>query len=511
LQLREAGQSLMVEKLWATTGGGALLHTNVIAADHSNLGTQGLLYFIDASGSRKEPLQLTVKDQQPDFAQMVSMSPAEAQKEMQRMSESHPESIRKLEVKTRADGGFDVLLQREGGLEGREGYFLMRFGADGGLQSEQTVTGQIASYGLDDFRDFHVDGSNLVLLSRVSASQPSVQSKRKTWSQNVIGIVDLDNNTLETRLLPLDMRYLQAAMDAGDAGLQHLANWPGGEPLLLSQVGGVPLAVASGHLSSRSALRLDEASSDLPAYTEAFDKQGNDAARQAASEQRKTDQTAAKTQLDADLAAAVGMSPEQFAALSKQERKQAMLNNGNYDALAEAGKKQVPDAQPSLPTAAEVEDINAQIALAMAQAQQGLPPEMAEQLNAALAQVQQEMGASGTTLPTGVPAATAAGVSEGTESGVAPFSMTVMDAFKISGRGVAITGKVDEGIVRVGDTVCLIAAKIGARELKVEAVERGATADSASAGDMPGIVVNGVDIKDISRNDQLRSACNHNP
>ena len=507
LQLREAGQMLMVEKLWATTGGGALLHTNIIAADHSSLGTQGLLYFIDANGSRKEPLQLTVKDQQPDLAQMISMSPAEVQKEMQRMSESHPESIKKLEVDARPDGGFDVLLHREGGLEGREGYFLMRFGADGSLQSEKTVTGQLASYGLDDFRDFHVDGNSLVLLSRVSASQPSVQSKRKTWSQNVIGIVDLDNNTLETRLLPLDLRYLQAAMDAGDAGLQYLANWPGGEPVLLSQVGGIPFAIARGHLSSRSALRLDEASSDLPSYTEAFDNQRNDAARQAVREQRKGDQAATKAQLNADLAAAVGMSPEEFSALSNQERKQVMLNSGNYDALAEAGMKQAPEAQPSLPTGAEVQDINTQIAAAMAQAQQSLPPEMAEQLNAALAQVQQEMGTSGMSPPSAVPSAEAAASSDATETGVSAFSMTVMDAFKISGRGVAITGKVDEGIVRVGETVCLIAAKIGTRELKVEAVERGATTDSAKAGDMPGIVVNGVDVKDISRNDQLRSSC----
>lgn len=147
----------------------------------------------------------------------------------------------------------------------------------------------------------------------------------------------------------------------------------------------------------------------------------------------------------------------------------------------------------------------------MAQAQQSLPPEMAEQLNAALAQVQQEMDASGMSPPSGVPSAEAAGSSDATETGVSAFSMTVMDAFKISGRGVAITGRVDTGSVKAGDTVCLVAAKIGTRVLKVEAIELRTLADEAKAGDMPGIVVNGIDTKDISRNDQLRSSCSNNP
>jgi elongation factor Tu len=277
------------------------------------------------------------------------------------------------------------------------------------------------------------------LLSRVSASQPSVQSKRKTWSQNVIGIVDLDDNTLESRLLPLDLRYLQAVMDAGDEQLQHIENWPGGEAVLLTRLGGLPLAVSRGRLSGRAALRLNEASADLPAFTEFFDQGRNDAARQAAREQRKAGQQASQAQLNADLATAVGMTPEQFAALSDEDRKLVLTMGGNFDAITAAGLKQAASAREADPGA---------------------------------------------------------------------FSMTILDVFEIAGRGVVVTGRVDAGTVRVGDTLCLLSATSGERELQVEAIELGhLSPDSATAGDTPAITFNGIGTGDVSRNDQLRASC----
>ena len=248
-------------------------------------------------------------------------------------------------------------------------------------------------------------------------------------------------------------------MDAGDEDIQYLENRPGGKAALLSRVGGIPLAVSIGYLSSRPALRFDEGTDDLPAYTETYSQRQKDTTRQVAQGKSKN----------------------------------------------ETEIKQAPVTRPTGPATADATDINAQIATAMAQAQEGLSPEMAEQVNAALAQVQQEMKTAGMT---GIPAAEIARTGKDTDTTAGSFSMTVMDAFKISGRGVVLTGRVDMGRINVGDTVCLETAKTGQRILKVESIEnKRASADSASAGDMPGILVKGVEVKDISSNDQLRSAC----
>lgn len=90
------------------------------------------------------------------------------------------------------------------------------------------------------------------------------------------------------------------------------------------------------------------------------------------------------------------------------------------------------------------------------------------------------------------------------------FSMKVMDAFKISGKGVVLTGKVESGTVQVGDSVCLITDKAGQRTLSVDAIElKRNMVNKARAGDMPGILVKGIDRKDITVNgtDRLTAHC----
>ena len=90
------------------------------------------------------------------------------------------------------------------------------------------------------------------------------------------------------------------------------------------------------------------------------------------------------------------------------------------------------------------------------------------------------------------------------------FSMTVMDAFKVSGKGVAITGRIDSGTVRTGDSVCLTAAKIGTKALTVNAIQLGQKmSDSAEQGDIVGILVGGIDKGDITRrgSDTLTARC----
>ena len=92
----------------------------------------------------------------------------------------------------------------------------------------------------------------------------------------------------------------------------------------------------------------------------------------------------------------------------------------------------------------------------------------------------------------------------------ASFSMKVMDAFKVSGRGVVLTGAVESGSVRVGDSVCLTTVKAGQQTSTVKAILlKQSESDEASAGDMPGILFDDIDRKDITirGSDRLSATC----
>lgn len=80
-----------------------------------------------------------------------------------------------------------------------------------------------------------------------------------------------------------------------------------------------------------------------------------------------------------------------------------------------------------------------------------------------------------------------------------PFLMPVEDVFSISGRGTVATGRVERGIVKVNDKLQLV----GIRETK-ETVATGLEMfnkllDEARAGENVGILLRGVDKKDIER------------
>ena len=80
-----------------------------------------------------------------------------------------------------------------------------------------------------------------------------------------------------------------------------------------------------------------------------------------------------------------------------------------------------------------------------------------------------------------------------------PFLMPVEDVFSISGRGTVATGRVERGIVRVNDKLQLI----GLRETR-ETVATGLEMfnkilDEAQAGENVGILLRGIEKKDIER------------
>jgi elongation factor Tu len=80
-----------------------------------------------------------------------------------------------------------------------------------------------------------------------------------------------------------------------------------------------------------------------------------------------------------------------------------------------------------------------------------------------------------------------------------PFSMPVEDVFSITGRGTVSTGRVDRGIVKVGDNVEIVGIR-ETRQTVVTGVEMfRKSLDQGQAGDNIGVLLRGIDRKEIER------------
>jgi elongation factor Tu len=84
-----------------------------------------------------------------------------------------------------------------------------------------------------------------------------------------------------------------------------------------------------------------------------------------------------------------------------------------------------------------------------------------------------------------------------------PFLMPVEDVFSISGRGTVATGRIERGIVKVGETVEIVGMK-DTRTTVVTGVEMfKKLLDEGRAGDNVGLLLRGVDRKEIERGQVL--------
>lgn len=92
-----------------------------------------------------------------------------------------------------------------------------------------------------------------------------------------------------------------------------------------------------------------------------------------------------------------------------------------------------------------------------------------------------------------------------------PFLMPVEDVFTITGRGTVATGRVDRGIVKVGDTVEIVG--MGSRtSTVVTGVEMfRKLLDQAQAGDNIGVLLRGIQRDDIERGQVLSKPGTINP
>jgi elongation factor Tu len=85
-----------------------------------------------------------------------------------------------------------------------------------------------------------------------------------------------------------------------------------------------------------------------------------------------------------------------------------------------------------------------------------------------------------------------------------PFLMSIEDVFSIKGRGTVGTGRVERGIVKVGDEVEVVGMTEEVRKTVVTGVEMfNKTLDQGQAGDNVGVLLRGVEKDDLERGQVL--------
>jgi elongation factor Tu len=81
-----------------------------------------------------------------------------------------------------------------------------------------------------------------------------------------------------------------------------------------------------------------------------------------------------------------------------------------------------------------------------------------------------------------------------------PFLMPVEDVFTITGRGTVVTGRIEQGVVKVGEKVEIVGIAEQTRDTTVTGVEMfRKLMDQGEAGDNVGLLLRGIDREDVER------------
>ena len=81
-----------------------------------------------------------------------------------------------------------------------------------------------------------------------------------------------------------------------------------------------------------------------------------------------------------------------------------------------------------------------------------------------------------------------------------PFLMPVEDVFTITGRGTVVTGRIEQGVIKVGDKVEIVGIAEETRETTCTGVEMfRKLMDQGEAGDNVGLLLRGIDRTDVER------------
>jgi len=93
-----------------------------------------------------------------------------------------------------------------------------------------------------------------------------------------------------------------------------------------------------------------------------------------------------------------------------------------------------------------------------------------------------------------------------------PFLMPVEDVFTITGRGTVVTGRIDRGIVKVGDEVEIIGLSHDRRKTVVTGIEMfRKILDEGHPGDNVGLLLRGVDHSEVERGQVIAKPGSINP
>ena len=85
-----------------------------------------------------------------------------------------------------------------------------------------------------------------------------------------------------------------------------------------------------------------------------------------------------------------------------------------------------------------------------------------------------------------------------------PFLMSVEDVFSIKGRGTVATGRIERGLIKVGDECEIVGLRPDVKKSTITGVEMfQKTLDSGIAGDNVGVLLRGVEKNDIERGQVL--------
>ncbi|MHC4410434.1 MAG: EF-Tu C-terminal domain-related protein, partial [Planctomycetota bacterium] len=81
-----------------------------------------------------------------------------------------------------------------------------------------------------------------------------------------------------------------------------------------------------------------------------------------------------------------------------------------------------------------------------------------------------------------------------------PFLMSVEDVFSIKGRGTVATGRIERGVVNVGDKIEIVGLMEASKETTCTGVEMfNKTLDTGEAGDNVGLLLRGIEKTEIER------------
>ena len=92
-----------------------------------------------------------------------------------------------------------------------------------------------------------------------------------------------------------------------------------------------------------------------------------------------------------------------------------------------------------------------------------------------------------------------------------PFLLPIEDIFSISGRGTVVTGRVERGIVKVGDEVEIVGIRPTAKTVVTGVEMFRKLLDQGQAGDNVGVLLRGTKREDVERGQVLAAPCSITP